>query len=707
MSGDRGWRGTLPYAVLLAEVLVFYGPVLFTRDYVIPYDLRDYHLGPAYLAAQSLRAGELPLWDPYTYCGFPLYANPQVQLFYPPAWVFFGLSWLLGPGSLLRLLEWQVALHVWLGGVFTWWLLGRLRVGRWAALLGATIFQLGGYFASQTQHLGAVSGAAWLPLGWLCVVALAERFSRRWTALLAVALAMSVLAGFPAVTIVVFVSCGLLAGTLVLLRQAPLALLAAVVAAGLWSGLLAAMQLLPSMELVRLSTAPLRGRWADPQGGGVPLVGLLSLIVPNHSHIFDLERYTLSWNPTFLYLYCGLPGLLLAGAALTRWRERRVAVFGLVTLLSGLWMLGRSTPAGGNLFSVLPEGAKAPLYPEFAMVSFVLGMAVLAGLGAGRLFAQCGGLLPAGVVALAAVDLIAAGAGRPMNTAAVRSEPGVSHEQFEGSRETLARLRERVNRTLPPARVDTVDDSYHWAMSAAMLGVPTANGNDPLALTRYLAVRRLFAPGPEWERHHHVSVLDSPVLDLLNIRYLLTWAPSEALLLKHPKFPKVETLPGHHVHENPGVLPRFFLVGEVRRAGSLEQTLSVLRAPEFDPRRVAVVEGTAAALPAGGLPAGGTVRVLRYGAREVELETDTPQPALLVTSEVSYPGWRAWVAGRELPLLMTNGAFRGLPVPGGRHRVLMRFAPRILWYGLALSALGWALVGLTFRNNSGRDVDRE
>lgn len=111
-------RRILPYLLLLAEVVVFFAPVLFTAGYVIPYDLRSYHLGPAALAARMLKAGQLPLWDPYTYCGFPQYANPQVQLFYPPAGVSFALSWLLGEGSLLRLLEWQVALHVFLGGAF-------------------------------------------------------------------------------------------------------------------------------------------------------------------------------------------------------------------------------------------------------------------------------------------------------------------------------------------------------------------------------------------------------------------------------------------------------------------------------------------------------------------------------------------------------------------------------------------------------------
>jgi hypothetical protein len=190
-------------------------------------------------------------------------------------------------------------------------------------------------------------------------------------------------------------------------------------------------------------------------------------------------------------------------------------------------------------------------------------------------------------------------------------------------------------------------------------------------------------------RYWEVSELDSPLLDLLNVRYLLSWAPSEELIVRHPKFPKMAGLPGHHVYENRSVLPRFFLVSQVRQVKSPEEALAVVGSRGFDPHRTAVVEG-AVELPATG--DSGPVRpvkVLEYGRRRVGLEVDSPTPAFLVSSEVHYPGWRAFVDGREVALVMTNAAFRGLPVPAGRHRVTMRFTPLILGYGLALSLIGW------------------
>jgi uncharacterized membrane protein YfhO len=74
------------------------------------------------------------------------------------------------------------------------------------------------------------------------------------------------------------------------------------------------------------------------------------------------------------------------------------------------------------------------------------------------------------------------------------------------------------------------------------------------------------------------------------------------------------------------------------------------------------------------------------------LDVESPQPAFLVTSEAHYPGWRAFLDGVETPIAMTNAAFRGLPVPAGRHRVEMRFEPAILARAAAVSIAGLALL---------------
>ncbi len=680
----------LPYLMLLAEVLVFWRRVLFSPRNLIPWDLPGYHLPLATFIARSFGNGELPLWDPYTYCGFPFFANVQTQLFYPPAWPFFLLGNVLGHERLLDLLEWQIALHAFLGGVFTYWLLRRLGAARPAATLGATVFQLGAFFASQAQHLGAVCGGAWLPLGWLAIAVLAESFTWRWTAALAISLAMAFLAGFPAVTSVVFVSCFLLALLLTALRRASWKLPAIVALACGWAGLLSAVQLLPTVELMRPSAAASRGFFAGT-GGGIPLQGLVSMVIPDYYSVFDLSRYTLRWNPTFLYLYCGITGLLLAVAAVVFRRGPNWLVYALMTLGSGFWMLGETTPLWRAVFPHLPAAVKSPLYAEFAMLSFVLGVAVLAGLGAHEFVARRSSAVASVLTVIVAADLILVSSGRVLNTAPVARDPIVTIRQFEGAAATSEGIRRLVNEASPPWRVEAVDDSMNWASSASVVGAPTANGNEPLALTRILKVRLLFCDGFPWDRHYVPSILESPLVNLLNIRYVVSWAATDPPAVLRAGFPRVAELPGHRVYRNPDALPRFFLVGRVRGVGGIDEALSVMESPLFRPAAEAVAEGW----PGLGRDVRGAmppVSVLEYTNRRVVLESQAPVDAFLVSSDTFYPGWRAFIDSREERLVMTNAAFRGLPVPAGRHRIEMRFEPAILPYGAAASAAGWLLV---------------
>ncbi len=676
-------RKYLPYALLLAEVLVFYRHVLFYPGYVFPWDIRYFHYPHAWFIAESFRNFDLPLWDPYTYFGRPFQANIQTQSLYPPLALLIVLGNLVG-GDLFYLLECNVILHVFLGGVFTFWLLRRLGAGTPASLVGASVYQLGGFFPAQVEHMGAVNTAAWLPLAWLSVLSL--RDSLRWLPVLALALGMSVLSGHTPLTAVVFASTLFLSLLLVAFRQAPRRLPLLTLAGCAWAFALAAVQLLPTIQLSGLSIAQYRTDWLK-SGGGVPLQSLVSLVWPNYYSIFDLSRYSWKWEITYMYLYCGILGLGLAAAALFR-RQKETALFAVMTGVALLAMLGDSTAVGKSAYFLLPQFIRNGLHPEFTMPCFILGIAVLAGLGAQQLLRRR--YLAWGAAAVVALDLIVMGSGRPMNMTTVQQEPGVTHNSFHGSTMEAQRMRLLASRTFPPSRIDTISSTQDWAMSAPLLEIPSANGNDPMALARAIQVRLAFCKGERWGAYYQVANPESPVLDLANVRYLISREPVQAAGLS-----EITRLRNEYVYENAGTLPRFFLVSRVRRAGGMEEAARMLRSPDFDPRREAIVEGPVE-LQQGN--ASGTVKVLRYEPRTVVVETDTPAPAYLVTSESHYPGWRAFMEGKEVPFNYTNVAFRGLAVPAGRHQILMRFAPPLFKYSAALSGVAWlAALGLLTR----------
>jgi hypothetical protein len=237
-------------------------------------------------------------------------------------------NWVGGGRNLLYFLELQVVLHALLGGCLTFKLLRRLGVSAAAALVGATVYQLGAYFATQAQHMRAFDAAAWMPLAWLAVIELAGAFRWRWMAALTAALALSFLAGFPAATVV------------------------------------CAVQLFPTMELNAQSVSAIRFDYAKPDG--IPLAALPSLFYPNHLGILraDASTWHSPWNATFVYLYCGIPALFFTAAALLRRRHPKTLVFGSMALASALWMFGDSTPVYRGMFD-------PPILGWSALVSLV------------------------------------------------------------------------------------------------------------------------------------------------------------------------------------------------------------------------------------------------------------------------------------------------------------------------------------------------
>jgi hypothetical protein len=456
---------------------------------------------------------------------------------------------------------------------------------------------------------------------------------------------------------------------------------AAVSLASVWALALAAVQFVPTAELTANSVAKYRAEWLGSGGGIVPSA-LFTLVAPNYWSVFDLSKFHGPTDPTFLYLYSSLLGLLLA-AAVAIWKPGPwVRAFAILLAVFTFLMLGDKTPPGRAALLALPDWIRIGIHPEFFFCVFSLALAVLAGLGAARFLHSTRLQVAAGVVI--ACDLILAGSGRPMNTASRELEPGFTRGSADGSRELAGKLRALATAAVPPFRYDARPDvPFTWSSSAPILGIPTANGCDPLAPERTIEMRRAFAPGPRWGTCYQVVDPGSPVIGLMNTRALLSLKALDA-----PGWRLAGEAAGYGIYENLRVLPRFFLVSAVRSVNNLAEAGALVRAPGFDPSAEAVVEAPgepSETLPAA--PHSGVVRVVSYQPTEVRLETESAATAFLVAAESYYPGWRASIDGRPTRLYPTDAGFRGVRIPAGRHAVEMRFIPTTLYWAALVTAL--------------------
>ncbi len=142
------------------------------------YPLRDY-------ASQAIRAGRLPLWNPYTFMGSPFLANSQAGFFYP---LNIAMAWL----PVERAAAWSIALHLLIAALGAFALARNgFAMSRLASFATAIAFGLGGYLGAQAEHLNQLQVLAWLPLLLLMALRIAASARRAWRASLSNALAFA------------------------------------------------------------------------------------------------------------------------------------------------------------------------------------------------------------------------------------------------------------------------------------------------------------------------------------------------------------------------------------------------------------------------------------------------------------------------------------------------------------------------------------
>jgi hypothetical protein len=405
-------RRFLPFLLLAALPCLLLWPVVFGGDVFLPADLlRDIAPwrtnNPAALvpwnplqwdgmaefypwrlfAAQTLKSGYLPLWNPHQFCGTPFVANSQSAVFYP-------LNLLFCIFPVARAFGVSVLVHLFLTGSFMYGFLRSraLSLGRPAALLGAVAWQLCHWQVAWLELPTFLCVSAWLPLALLLVDRAAERPTALRAAALGLCLGVMLLAGHLQIALYCF---GLISAYAVF-RILPLLKMqwkpltgAAVLIIALAFGL-AAPQLLPAVELARMSHRagnPVNlAAYAGYVRLAVPPVNLVTLFAPG---FFGSPTRGTYWGVGTnggpgAYMedacYSGVLTLLLAitGLILT-WRTQAATRFFSLTAIIVL-LLALGTPLNALLFFGIP-GFSQTGSPGRILVLWSFCLPVLAAIG--------------------------------------------------------------------------------------------------------------------------------------------------------------------------------------------------------------------------------------------------------------------------------------------------------------------------------------
>ena len=415
----QGRRGDVVAVVVLVMVpAVIFGLPAVLGHAVAPGDDLTQNFPLRVLAGQEIRAGHLPLFNPYIWSGAPLLAGWNAAAAYPLTWLFAVL-----PGTAAwtvnMIASWAVA------GLGMFGFLRALRLASLASFLGAFSFAFAGGMSAQVTHFGLVAGLSWVPLALLSILRLSQDrplVSRAgssvgagrevgqgrlaglaqpgrccWIAVLAMAFGLVILAGEPraiddACVILVIYAAWRVAR---LGRRAGPAL--ASVAAGLALGVgLGAVQWLPGLAAMASSQ-----RGADSMAlyssGSLPVRWVLLTLVPDllgGSGSLGQPSFFGFYNLTEVTSYVGILPLVAAFALLgrLRWRTRppEWLVWHVLALAGLVLALGGNTPLGGVLYH-LPLFGDQRLQSRNILV-LDLALAVLLAYWADRPFGGSGGV---------------------------------------------------------------------------------------------------------------------------------------------------------------------------------------------------------------------------------------------------------------------------------------------------------------------------
>lgn len=673
--------------------------------------------------SSEIQNGRVPLWDPHQWGGQPVVGQLQFGLQYPVNWLLFLVP--LHRGYIRSgAMNWYFVVIHYMAMLFCYLLCRDLNRSFAASVLAGSAFGLSGYIGA-TAWPQVLNGAVWGPLVFLFLMRVLRGERPLRNAAFAGAMAgLSFLGGHHQMPFYFTLAAGALwlyhwiSGP----RSAIWRGVAAAAVFGVFLLLVSGLQTLPAAEYGRLAV-----RWInsahDPVSWDqtVPYSvhaqfslapsSLPGIVLPG---LDSRSGPLLNSNP---YIGIVIFSLGLFGAA-TFWKNRMTRLFAALALGGLLYALGQYVVFHGVLYALVPLVEKGRETSR-AVVLFHIGIVVLAAYGLDALrdpairqrdrflvrgllgfggliwllvlvlsmirieravnfdwFAMTGliALLLAGAVHALRAGLVSDRHAAVLVTLLLLLEAGLFATSGMAARETgwalLDKLRENADivsflRTRPgPVRVEKDDRAvpYNFGDWHGLDGFETFLAS---MTTNVFRVEGEFNSRMLWGVNYYIG--------------LTPRRPDQAEVFAGAS--------GLKVYSNPQAFPRVWTVHQAERIGEKEVVAKLFPSLAELRNRTLLLENPPALENCAG-PEKATLASRDSNGLVIDVEMQCR--GMVIAGETFFPGWEARVDGRKSRIYEAYAALRGVVVDKGRHRIEMRYRPRLVYYGAAMTFIGLA-----------------
>jgi hypothetical protein len=208
------------------------------------------------------------------------------------------------------------------------------------------------------------------------------------------------------------------------------------------------------------------------------------------------------------------------------------------------------------------------------------------------------------------------------------------------------------------------------------------------------------------------SISATNLINLYGIKYVISLTP----ITKDPSFQliyaRLEGLRGKKedllkentikLYRKKDVFPRAWLVEDYRVMES-DDILLKLKSKDFQPERKVLLEEKPLPInPKSEIPAHpvgrrnpkslrrlpSKVEIVSESNNKIQLHVSTAENSFLVLSDTYFPGWKAYVDGREAKIFCADFNFRAVSMHPGSHHVEFVYFPLSLKIGALITLLG-------------------